>query len=692
MKSLNDKEYLDLNQVCELLSITKSTANNWIRNKTLKPFVIDSQNMFLKQDIEALLYDLKEGKNQRLKSRRNKNYVQGSLIPKSYIQSKEGIETVEKIIAGLQENILWEGYDRVILAEYALKLLASRKMLSPEPQAIHEQHVDFTKEKENILLSLYLDNPQIAGNYAVLIEDLIQNVKDIQVQLNELKPVLSLPVKYLREQDFLGLLFMSLQNLGERKAKGVYYTPLTVVKDAVDWLRPFLNSQTKLLDPCCGTGNFLMYAYKYVDNLEGICGYDICPLSVAITRINMALVTKTKDIKLLYRNFICINPLFNESETKFDVIIGNPPWGFKFNSIEQQELKKRYYSAQATTVESFCVFAELALKSVKENGLVSLILPQALLKVKLHKPARKFLMDNCQIRRIRYWDNVFDGVQCPAITLTYAKSTAGFSVKDAYIISDQKSFRIAKERQVDSNNWNFDVTDMELFLLEKIRTSGDVCYLKNMADFALGIVTGDNKKYLYPVEMMNDHSRNELEPIYRGSEVVKYRLLAPRHLIKFTPELFQQVAPEKLYRAKEKLIYRFIGGNLVFAYDTTQALTLNSANILIPKIEGLEIKYILAVLNSRIAQYYFSRQFNSLKILRSQLESIPIPKISLEKQRKVIDKVDLIIWTSAYSNASFKEVFKVYEEIDEEVKKAYGLTEEEYEHIQKELGNINLFL
>ena len=38
------------------------------------------------------------------------------------------------------------------------------------------------------------------------------------------------------------------------------------------------------------------------------------------------------------------------------------------------------------------------------------------------------------------------------------------------------------------------------------------------------------------------------------------------------PDKFQQCAPDDLYRAQEKLIYKFISKNLVFAYSIIKDL------------------------------------------------------------------------------------------------------------------------
>lgn len=89
--------------------------------------------------------------------------------------------------------------------------------------------------------------------------------------------------------------------------------------------------------------------------------------------------------------------------------------------------------------------------------------------------------------------------------------------------------------------------------------------------------------------------------------------------------MFQQVAPDLVYRAKEKLVYKFVSKNLVFAYDNQQRLFLNSANILIPKVQNHSIKTVLAFLNSKLFQYVYHTKFNELKVLKSNLLQLPFP-------------------------------------------------------------------
>ena len=138
--------------------------------------------------------------------------------------------------------------------------------------------------------------------------------------------------------------------------------------------------------------------------------------------------------------------------------------------------------------------------------------------------------------------------------------------------------------------------------MQKILSRTNCTTLVDNAVFALGIVTGNNNA------LLSKDSAPGLEPIIKGTDISKYHINSHSGYLAFQPELFQQTAPEALYRAPEKLLYRFINKQLIFAYDNTGLLSLNSCNILIPQIEGLSIKYVLAILNSSVAQFFFEKK------------------------------------------------------------------------------------
>ena len=110
--------------------------------------------------------------------------------------------------------------------------------------------------------------------------------------------------------------------------------------------------------------------------------------------------------------------------------------------------------------------------------------------------------------------------------------------------------------------------------------------------------------------------------------------------IKYNRADFQQCAKDEFYRAKEKLVYKFVSSHLCFTYDNKQRLFLNSANILIPEVEGMSVKTVLAFLNSSLFNFLYVKRFNDLKILKGNLSTLPFPKITAEQDEKLSALVD----------------------------------------------------
>jgi hypothetical protein len=171
--------------------------------------------------------------------------------------------------------------------------------------------------------------------------------------------------------------------------------------------------------------------------------------------------------------------------------------------------------------------------------------------------------------------------------------------------------------------------------VRNILKKGKYCLKESI--WALGVITGDNKN-----KVKTKRGRG-MEPIYTGKEIEAYTLKKPSRFIRYERAEFQQVAKDEIYRADEKLVYKFISKNLVFAYDDSQSLFLNSANILIPSIPGMSIKAVLAFLNSQLFKYLYKSLFGEIKILKGNLMELPFPEISPEINENLTELVDKVL-------------------------------------------------
>jgi hypothetical protein len=421
---------------------------------------------------------------------------------------------------------------------------------------------------------------------------------------------------------------------------------------------------------------------------ECLVAYDIDEIAVTLAKINLELLREAPTPPLINYQIECLNalkyysPFFNERHTgNYDLVIGNPPWGYSFSQEEIDLFKGQFITAQAS-LESFCLFLEYGLSLLKPNGILSYVLPESLLNVQLHTPIRKFLLETTEILNIEILGQQFSKVFTPTLALML-RNSKNFS-RHAHIIkvfTEDRVQSISQQRFYENDMYIFNVkaSTLEDQIIEHMKSVPGVQFLKGNADFALGIVTGNNKKWVL------SQPSPYAEPILRGNDLFKYNIYPRNNYIVFEPQKFQQVAPEKFYRSPEKLVYRFINQNLVFAYDDKQTLSLNSANIVIPTLPGYSIKYLLAILNSRAAQFFHTITFSSLKVLRKHVESIPIPPCDLKEQQEIINRVDNLMNTEEEALRT-----DIYEQIDKKVMGLYNFNDEQQKLIRQKLSKVNL--
>lgn len=646
------KKNYTLNDMCKELSISCATGRNWLK---LKKIVPDIKGMFYSQSyLQNLKQEINKSSNV-LKSRRNKLQERHNSLYKDYIDSKYNQNLMEYIIE--QKSVFNDIEIRLFLANIALQMYYKSRGINTN--------------NWNIISSTVKHN--IDYTFELLLKDLLLGIDIKGIISNQFGKILKYEFEYNKQDDLLGFIYISLIMLQQRKKTGMYYTSKELVKKLQTNLNINNSQKFKICDPCCGSGNFIILLAN--SNLDSKClyGQDIDYVNIVLTRINVALLYPSVDYNFLCEHFICDDTLLKSFDFKFDYVIGNPPWGSKFNAEEIYQYKKLYLTANQSNMESFNLFVEKALSMLKQNGHLSFILPESILTIGAHKEIRNIISKKCSVEYVNFLGNAFYGVQCPSIILKLKLDNKG-TMKNCLVTNKDDTYFISENRMLDTNGFLFNLSDEENELIDTVSHLNNAVYLKDNAYFALGIVTGDNKKYITNKKTTNN------EIVLKGKDISKYKIGIPNNYIEFMPSEFQQVAPIQMYRAKEKLLYRFISNKPIFCYDDNQLLSLNSCNILIPNIKGMNIKYILAILNSSVSTFYISKKYNSIKILRSYIEQLPIPKAATSEQNKIINLVNKIMISND------KEVIeKIYNEIDDLIFDLYLLNMEQRNYIKQSI-------
>lgn len=531
----------------------------------------------------------------RLSKRANKRFSKKTFIPIEYFSNSKNLEILEEIL-NYSKDIKTTIYSLVI------NLLCANNLLNSDNPYITEILNEFHKgEPDERLLKINLPS---------------------------------------EEKDFLGIVYQSLLSEGTKNQKGSYYTPQKIIND-IDF-NP--KSDMKFLDPCCGTGSFLLFAADKIKNPQNIFGCDLDNTACFIAKIN--LIIKYKNIKFRPNILNCDFLLADNIKDKFDIIGTNPPWGAVTNA------KYKLKFPQIKSGETYSYFLYKAEKYLKNNGEMFFVLPESIMNVKLHADIREFILKTFEISKIIISGRAFSGVLSNTVTLSLIKKQN--KNNNIIIKKDDKILNIKQKFYLNNINCNFSVLDnKDANIIEKIYSLPHKKLDENSI-WAIGIVTGNNSKYI---------SENSFggEKIYSGKNITYEGISDTNKYINYQRKNFQQTAPDEIYRAKEKLVYKFISRKPVFAYDEKQRLFLNSANILIPKLKGYTIKEVMAFLNSELFEYIYLKKFNEIKILKGNLMELPFPK-AFENTNKI-------------TNENIFEIF--------------NLTPDEINHIKSELLRYN---
>ena len=451
--------------------------------------------------------------------------------------------------------------------------------------------------------------------------------------------------------DIVGYIYQEIQSSDDKKNKGQFFTPSDIVSEMVESsLENFDKLENiKIIDPACGSGQFLIESFKYLyfkytengiavdkaisniinNNLHGV---DIDPTATKIAKYNLSRLSGYSEnrINIRRQDFLLRDDLnFQENQLKFkfyDIIIGNPPWGSKLNNIEKKYYRKSYHSIKSG-INTFTLFIERAFDFVKDGGKISYLIPEAFLNVKAHKNSREFVLENSIVEKLSTHGERFKGVFTPSISLQLQSELDHLKRKKNIVsintYTDDKILTLVPQDSFHHNYdciFNVNYSRKAVDIIEKMNLKGSQTL--NNSKFFLGIVTGDNTKHI-----SSKQSENYPDPILIGKDLSQYNVNFSNNYFNFNPDSLQQVAPQNLYKSPDKILYKFIGKRLTFAIDDTGYYSLNNVNGFVPKLYDIDNKSALSVLNSKLMQYYYEKNFFTLKVLKGNLERLPLIKI-----------------------------------------------------------------
>jgi len=190
-----------------------------------------------------------------------------------------------------------------------------------------------------------------------------------------------------------------LKELSAGNDLGEYFTPRHIVKMMIKIVNPRYGE--KVYDPCCGTGGFLIEAFRHIKKSSNTDNKDILKQLSEETIFGMEL---TDTYKIAKMNMIIIGDGHNNivqndsiapesiSDEEYDIILTNPPYS-------QETDYGEYYPIPSKQADP--IFLQSIIKSLRKNGRAGVIVPEGLLwRGGNFKKTREYILQECEVEAI----------------------------------------------------------------------------------------------------------------------------------------------------------------------------------------------------------------------------------------------------------------------------------------------------
>lgn len=348
--------------------------------------------------------------------------------------------------------------------------------------------------------------------------------------------------------------------------------------------------------------------------------------------------------------------VFQEESPGFSLVIGNPPWislsgKFGVDLYTQGEVQYLIdkYHGNTYMPNMYEYFVAKGLDLTHENGLFSFIVPDRLGFNEQFVGLRKRILEETQVEELLY-KVPFPGVVADTLVFSFRQGEArdGHEVRvavwnkeetmtrqEAFLQSPQCVFQAFENRAV-----------MEL--IQKVETHPDAVPLSpNVCATTSGF--GGKSKLI--TEQPVDAAQI---PVYKGESIGRYRLDKTFWFDFKRENITGRTTDRRKLGAVPKILLRKTGNRIIATYDESGVFPEQSLYFLYDNRTGLDMKFLLGVINSGLLNFYYRHKLLTNKesiaqVKKKDLDTLPIPLLDLAdsdaKQRhdKVVELVDTLL-------------------------------------------------
>jgi SAM-dependent methyltransferase len=519
----------------------------------------------------------------------------------------------------------------------------------------------------------------------------------------------------------------------------------------------------KILDPACGSGSFLIRAYdellsyhaalqgKSVSELDqwdrlpiltrNIFGVDLDMQAVEIARLNLLLrsLARRETLPPLAENIRQGNSLISGSEEElrryfgdawrekhpfdwerqfpdiikdggFDVVIGNPPYvrPHKLEASEKQALWAQYQVYRAKS-DIYACFIQRAIGLLKPGGCASYIVSNTFMSLESFAPLRRYILDTCCILYFGLTPKkVFEAATVETIVLGLKKETNEDARRqNKVLITEYLDGTFVKVKEICQGI--FYSTYLNIFdlswdettppLSSKMELNTDK--LSECVDFCYGLKTGDDTIFLTYEAATPEHKK-----LLRRSDFGRYSIEYKGEFVWYVPEQMRKhrttARPGNRDRfEKPKILVQDIGKRLIGTLDD-EHFYVKDALMLHQKEKGFQLEFLLALINSKLLNYWYAKKFSTLSVAKNAILTLPIRRIDFDNpaEKKMHDELVALVERMLELNKRLapirntpcnekdelmREIERTDRQIDSLVYDIYGLTDEERKIVESQV-------
>ncbi len=503
----------------------------------------------------------------------------------------------------------------------------------------------------------------------------------------------------------------------------------------------------KILDPACGTGVFLLSAIKIIMGLlrtlepdfgteeikyyvyKNLYGSEInqnarklCILKLFSLYTDSNNSYDSKLLSILNSNITLEDSLVRNKDFKFDLIIGNPPYG----NILDNNQKNRLKSENIFYNDIYCAFI---LKSLNwTNGIIGYLVPKSFLLRQGYVKFRQNLFSKANLLKIYdIGPNLFAKATNEVQILFYEKKADKIKdievyqypntevvkypsqkvdtlrvcfnkacplsahAKKIYVYTPNLICPYCNSKTIALNRIRIKPDKKILKLINKIEKSGNVNYLN--IERIPDMIRGEEAEGLKNVKDLIEENTNNSCYFIKAKEDFNYYYFNKKksfNIEKANPKILKGTSFE--YYTNPKLLIKH---NSIFPQSifSKEKVCFTSSIYSIISDDHIELKYINAILNSSLMQFYCefginNQQNTTINLNQYMIRHLPFMNASQDKKKAISKKVDVIISTLLKSNGKLNsEIIHEVKQIEEIVFDLYGLERNERKMIVSNIRN-----